>query len=66
MLLNGVCRYDCGVIVLKMMEIWDGSKKFDGNTMPAFTNVSWKLHIVKCRLLSFIFKSIVLMFPIND
>ncbi|XP_027925341.1 uncharacterized protein LOC114182635 [Vigna unguiculata] len=30
--------YDCGVIVLKMMEIWDGSKKFDGNTMPAFTN----------------------------
>jgi len=49
MLLNGVCRYDCGVIVLKMMEIWDGSKKFDGNTMPAFTNVSWKLHIVKCR-----------------
>ena len=47
---NGVCRYDCGVIVLKMMEIWDGSKKFDGNSMPAFTHVSCKLHTVTlCR-----------------
>ncbi|QCD90003.1 hypothetical protein DEO72_LG4g955 [Vigna unguiculata] len=35
--------YDCGVIVLKMMEIWDGSKKFDGNTMPAFTNEQLKM-----------------------
>ncbi|QCD79249.1 hypothetical protein DEO72_LG1g2888 [Vigna unguiculata] len=31
-------RYDCGIIVLQMMELWDGHKKFDGNTMPNYTN----------------------------
>ncbi|QCD89194.1 hypothetical protein DEO72_LG4g133 [Vigna unguiculata] len=30
--------YDCGIIVLQMMELWDGHKKFDGNTMPNYTN----------------------------
>jgi len=35
-----VFRYDCGIIVLQMMELWDGHKKFDGNTMPNYTNVS--------------------------
>ncbi|QCD78305.1 Ulp1 protease family [Vigna unguiculata] len=30
--------YDCGVIVLKMMDIWDDSKKNDGNSMLAYTN----------------------------
>ncbi|QCD92951.1 Ulp1 protease family [Vigna unguiculata] len=32
--------YDCGIIVLQMMELWDGQKKFDGNTMPDYTNHS--------------------------
>ncbi|XP_027903323.1 uncharacterized protein LOC114163296 [Vigna unguiculata] len=30
--------YDCGVIVLKVMELWDGHKKYDGNSMPHYTN----------------------------
>jgi len=33
-------RYDCGIIVLQMMELWDGEKKFDGNSMSNYTNVS--------------------------
>jgi len=37
----GLCRYDCGVIVLKVMELWDGHKKYDGNSMPHYTNVSY-------------------------
>ncbi|QCD82850.1 hypothetical protein DEO72_LG2g3191 [Vigna unguiculata] len=30
--------YDCGIIVLQMMKLWDGEKKFDGNSMPNYTN----------------------------
>ncbi|QCD86778.1 Ulp1 protease family [Vigna unguiculata] len=32
--------YDYGIIVLQMMDLWDGQKKFDGNTMPNYTNVN--------------------------
>jgi len=28
-----------GIIVLQMMELWDGEKKFDGNSMTKYTNV---------------------------
>ncbi|KOM45852.1 hypothetical protein LR48_Vigan06g115800 [Vigna angularis] len=28
--------YDCGVIVLKFMELWDGVEKYEGNTMPTY------------------------------
>ncbi|QCD87357.1 hypothetical protein DEO72_LG3g1891 [Vigna unguiculata] len=31
-------KYDCGILVLKMMELWDGDKKFDGNSMHHYTN----------------------------
>ncbi|WVY90707.1 hypothetical protein V8G54_036221, partial [Vigna mungo] len=31
------CRFDYGVIVLKIMELWDGIEKYDGNTMPSYT-----------------------------
>ena len=34
-----VCRYDCGVIVIKYMEIWNGRDDFDGKTMPHYTTV---------------------------
>ncbi|BAT89463.1 hypothetical protein VIGAN_06041900, partial [Vigna angularis var. angularis] len=30
-------RHDCGVIMLKAMEIWDGDKKYDGKSMPQYT-----------------------------
>ncbi|XP_052734046.1 uncharacterized protein LOC128196605 [Vigna angularis] len=29
--------HDCGVIMLKAMEIWDGDKKYDGKSMPQYT-----------------------------
>ncbi|QCE11044.1 Ulp1 protease family [Vigna unguiculata] len=29
--------HDCGVIVLKFIELWDGSPKFNGNCMPEYT-----------------------------
>jgi len=32
-------RHDCGVIVLKFIELWDGSPKFNGNCMPQYTTV---------------------------
>jgi len=32
--------YDCGVMVLKYMELWDGVPKFDhSSTMPEYTSV---------------------------
>ncbi|WVZ17478.1 hypothetical protein V8G54_010460 [Vigna mungo] len=31
--------YDCGVIMMKAIEIWDGEEKFDGKSMPDYTNV---------------------------
>jgi len=34
-------RYDCGIIVLQMMDLWNGQKKFDGNSMPTYSNVSY-------------------------
>jgi len=27
------------IISFKMMELWDGAKKYDDNNMPNFTNV---------------------------
>ena len=51
------CRYDCGIIVLQMMELWDGEKKFDGNTMPNYINVSYRtfklLLFTLCIIMSF-------------
>ncbi|XP_027905985.1 uncharacterized protein LOC114165600 [Vigna unguiculata] len=35
--------YDCGIIVLQMMELWDDEKKFDGNSMPNYTNEQLQL-----------------------
>ncbi|QCD97181.1 hypothetical protein DEO72_LG6g1891 [Vigna unguiculata] len=35
--------YDCGIIVLQMMDLWDGQKKFDGNSMPIYTNEQLQL-----------------------
>ncbi|KOM25325.1 hypothetical protein LR48_Vigan97s001500 [Vigna angularis] len=34
-------RHDCGVIMLKAMEIWDGDEKYNGKSMPEYTTVSW-------------------------
>ncbi|WVZ13518.1 hypothetical protein V8G54_011084 [Vigna mungo] len=34
--------YDCGVIMMKAIEIWDGEDKFDGKSMPDYTNVGKK------------------------
>ncbi|XP_022635529.1 uncharacterized protein LOC106758590 [Vigna radiata var. radiata] len=30
--------YDCGVIMLKAMEMWDGEDKYNGKSMPEYTN----------------------------
>ncbi|KAG2394436.1 uncharacterized protein HKW66_Vig0181860 [Vigna angularis] len=30
--------HDCGVIMLKAMEIWDGEDKYNGKSMPQYTN----------------------------
>ncbi|KOM38662.1 hypothetical protein LR48_Vigan03g204400 [Vigna angularis] len=30
--------YDCGVIMMKAIEIWDGEDKYDGKSMPDYTN----------------------------
>ncbi|QCE10170.1 hypothetical protein DEO72_LG10g1396 [Vigna unguiculata] len=35
--------YDCGIIVLQMMDLWDGQKKFDGNSMPTYSNEQLQL-----------------------
>ncbi|KOM31837.1 hypothetical protein LR48_Vigan01g139300 [Vigna angularis] len=32
-----VYRHDCGVIMLKAMEIWDGDEKYNGKSMPEYT-----------------------------
>ncbi|XP_052733011.1 uncharacterized protein LOC128196363 [Vigna angularis] len=29
--------HDCGVIMLKAMEIWDGDEKYNGKSMPEYT-----------------------------
>ncbi|KAG2391192.1 uncharacterized protein HKW66_Vig0130470 [Vigna angularis] len=30
--------YDCGVIMMKAIEIWDAEDKYDGKSMPDYTN----------------------------
>ncbi|WVZ04468.1 hypothetical protein V8G54_025274 [Vigna mungo] len=30
--------YDCGVYVLKFMELWDGVQRYDGKTMPNYSS----------------------------
>ncbi|KOM49861.1 hypothetical protein LR48_Vigan08g068800 [Vigna angularis] len=30
-------KFDCGVIVLKIMELWDGIDKYERKTMPSYT-----------------------------
>ncbi|WVZ18741.1 hypothetical protein V8G54_006063 [Vigna mungo] len=30
--------YDCGVIMMKVFEIWDGEDKYDGKSMPDYSN----------------------------
>jgi len=32
--------FDCVIMVLKYMQLWDGVKKYDGNNMPPYTCVS--------------------------
>ena len=40
-----------------MMELWDGQKKFDANTMPDYTNVTYRtfklLLLTLCIIMSF-------------
>lgn len=31
-----MCEYDCGLIVIKYMEIWEGVPRFDGKSMPQY------------------------------
>lgn len=31
--------FDCGVIMRKAIEIWDGEEKYDGKSMLDYTNV---------------------------
>ncbi|KOM55451.1 hypothetical protein LR48_Vigan10g134300 [Vigna angularis] len=31
--------YDCGLLVMKYMELWDNQPKFDGKKMPDYTTV---------------------------
>jgi hypothetical protein len=37
--LNYVCSNDCGIYVLKFLEMWDGERKWGDKTMPDFTLV---------------------------
>ncbi|KOM28742.1 hypothetical protein LR48_Vigan569s001300 [Vigna angularis] len=30
-------KFDCGVIVLKILELWDDIEKYERNTMPTYT-----------------------------
>ncbi|WVZ23399.1 hypothetical protein V8G54_001943 [Vigna mungo] len=30
--------FDCGLIMMKVMEIWDGEDKYDGKSMPDYSN----------------------------
>jgi len=32
--------YDCGVMIIKYMELWDGSRRFNGKNMPEYSTVS--------------------------
>ncbi|WVZ16814.1 hypothetical protein V8G54_009796 [Vigna mungo] len=34
--------YDCGVIMMKAIDIWDGEEKYDGKSMFDYTNVGKK------------------------
>jgi len=34
-----VCSFDCGVLVVKFMKLWDGSHKLDENNFPDYTTV---------------------------
>ncbi|XP_068475335.1 putative ubiquitin-like-specific protease 1B [Phaseolus vulgaris] len=47
--------YDCGILVVKYMELWDGSQHLEGNTFPNYTTkellrfrqemlTSWVMH----------------------
>ena len=39
--------HDCGIYVLKYMEIWDGSIKWQDKTMPDYQRVSIDLSFTK-------------------
>jgi len=34
-----ICSDDCGIYVLKYLDIWDGNIKCDGKTMPDYSLV---------------------------
>ncbi|QCE11570.1 hypothetical protein DEO72_LG10g2803 [Vigna unguiculata] len=34
--------HDCGILVLKYLQMWDGLKRFDGKNMPSYSCVSTK------------------------
>ena len=33
-------NYDCGMMVIKYMELWDGSRRFNGKNIPKYSTVS--------------------------
>jgi len=34
-----ICRFDCGLLVIKYMEMWDGLCSFKGKNMPIYITV---------------------------
>ncbi|KAG2380464.1 Geraniol 8-hydroxylase [Vigna angularis] len=34
---SGIIEFDCGVIVLKIMELWNDIEKYEGKTLPSYT-----------------------------
>ena len=42
--------HDCGIYVLKYMEIWDGSIKWQDKTMPDYQRVSIDLSFTNFML----------------
>ena len=34
-----VCSFDCGLLVVKYMKLWDGSGQFDGNNFPDYITI---------------------------
>jgi len=39
-------RYDCGMMVITYMELWDGSRRFNGKNMPEYSTICNSLVIL--------------------
>jgi len=37
--LSSFFSYDCGMMIIKYMELWDGSWRFNGKNMPEYSTV---------------------------